>query len=83
METGPALENKSLGKTHRDCQDPEGIVKSPLPPPNQPRQAADGVQGRVCPPRRHAADRRVAERQQQLVPSLLGVSIGNTAMGGF
>lgn len=57
-------------------------MKSPLPLPPTARAGCSGVQGRVCA-RLHAADHRTGEKQQLLVPSLLGVSIGNTAMGGF
>lgn len=47
-------------------------MKSPLPLPPTARAGCSGVQGRVCPPRLHAADHRTGEKQQLLVPSLLG-----------
>lgn len=87
METGPALENESLGKPTETVRIPRGLLSLHYSPPQS--QTAKAGCGRGAgqglrpppPPRLHAADHRVAERQKQLVPSLLGVSIGNTAMG--
>lgn len=80
METGPALENELLGKPRETVEFRRGLC-SPLSPRSSRGGLQRGCRGTLLL-QASAVDQRVTERQQLLVPSLLGVSIGNMHSDG-
>lgn len=71
METGPALENESLGKPTETTDFLEGIVISTATE-KQHRWAAERVKEKVYHPRLPATDHRVMEGSSCWFPECLG-----------